>query len=88
MKTNATRLYTELIEKSIEVNVACQTKPEYFYPEDFLGTNLRHNDYYRFIVKVAKSYCTACPLQELCLEYALEAEEEFGIWGGLTARER
>lgn len=29
-----------------------------------------------------------CPVQAECLKYALAADEEFGIWGGLDPRER
>lgn len=36
----------------------------------------------------AKAVCAGCPVREACLEYALSAKEEFGIWGGLTAFER
>ena len=36
----------------------------------------------------AKSVCAACGVRELCLTYALENEERFGVWGGLTPRER
>jgi Transcription factor WhiB len=36
----------------------------------------------------AKQVCAACPVQAECLEYSLVNEEEFGIWGGLTEKER
>lgn len=29
-----------------------------------------------------------CPVREVCLEYALERKERFGIWGGKSERER
>lgn len=35
----------------------------------------------------AKRVCSACPVLERCREWGL-AREEFGIWGGLTAKER
>lgn len=35
----------------------------------------------------AKAYCAVCPARERCLEWALR-REEFGVWGGTTARER
>ena len=35
-----------------------------------------------------KAVCAACPVKELCLEFALETREAEGIWGGTTARER
>lgn len=36
----------------------------------------------------AKSICHACPVQPECLEHALTEGEKFGIWGGLSERER
>ena len=36
----------------------------------------------------AKSICRACSVQEDCLEFAIENSEKFGIWGGLSERER
>lgn len=42
----------------------------------------------------AKSVCNgdenrpACPVKAQCLIYALEHDERFGVWGGLSERER
>lgn len=36
----------------------------------------------------AKRVCAACSVAAECLAYALEHEERFGIWGGLSERER
>ena len=36
----------------------------------------------------AKKACTGCEARAECLEYALEHDERFGIWGGLSERER
>lgn len=30
----------------------------------------------------------ACPVRERCLEEALEREERFGVWGGVSERDR
>lgn len=49
---------------------------ELFYPEK--GGSSR----------AAKGICALCIVPSVCLEYALEADERFGVWGGLTARER
>lgn len=32
--------------------------------------------------------CDRCPVKEECLSYALEHDIDFGIWGGLTERQR
>ena len=36
----------------------------------------------------AKAICAACPVREACLEFAIRHGERFGIWGGLSERER
>lgn len=36
----------------------------------------------------AKAVCAGCPVRAQCLEWALEAEQDFGVWGGMTERER
>lgn len=53
-----------------------QTDPEAFFPEK--GGSTRE----------AKRICTGCEVKAECLEYALENDERFGIWGGLSERER
>ncbi len=53
-----------------------QTDPEAFFPEK--GGSTRE----------AKRVCTACQVRVECLEYALAHDERFGIWGGMSERER
>lgn len=53
-----------------------QTDPEAFFPEK--GGSTRD----------AKRICTSCEVRQQCLEYALANDERFGIWGGLSERER
>ncbi len=36
----------------------------------------------------AKSVCRVCPVRVACLEFALAADQEYGVWGGLTEVER
>lgn len=39
-------------------------------------------------IATARATCAACPVRTECLEYAIEHREKFGIWGGLSERER
>jgi WhiB family redox-sensing transcriptional regulator len=32
--------------------------------------------------------CARCPVRQECLDYAIEARERYGIWGGTTERQR
>jgi WhiB family redox-sensing transcriptional regulator len=36
----------------------------------------------------AKTVCRGCPVRTECLADALDNRVEFGVWGGLTERER
>ena len=36
----------------------------------------------------AKEVCRGCEVRHDCLEFALQNGEKFGIWGGLSERER
>lgn len=56
--------------------LCAQTDPEAFFPEK--GGSTRE----------AKKVCLACDVRGECLEYALANDERFGIWGGLSERER
>lgn len=59
-----------------EQALCAQTDPEAFFPEKGGST------------KEAKKVCRACEVRQECLEYALTNDERFGIWGGLSERER
>jgi WhiB family transcriptional regulator, redox-sensing transcriptional regulator len=39
-------------------------------------------------IRRAKAICATCPVLWECFQYAVEEEEEYGIWGGTTPRER
>jgi len=56
--------------------LCAETDPEAFFPEK--GGSTRE----------AKRVCVGCPVRLQCLEYALGNDERFGIWGGLSERER
>ena len=36
----------------------------------------------------AREFCRACPVRTECLAHALDEGVEFGVWGGMTERER
>ena len=39
-------------------------------------------------IAAAQQVCAGCPVQQECLDHALGAREQMGIWGGATERER
>ncbi len=50
--------------------------PDLFFPERGAST------------REAKDVCRACVVRADCLEFALQNGEKFGIWGGMSERER
>jgi WhiB family redox-sensing transcriptional regulator len=38
--------------------------------------------------KAVLSICSTCPVADLCLDQAIEDNEQFGIWGGLNRAQR
>ena len=39
-------------------------------------------------VELAKAICQGCPVRAECLAWALEANQDHGVWGGLSEEER
>ncbi len=67
----------EAVEDQWQERALCaQTDPEAFFPEK--GGSTRE----------AKRICLGCEVRDECLDYALAHDERFGIWGGLSERER
>jgi WhiB family transcriptional regulator, redox-sensing transcriptional regulator len=70
-------LFDDAEEQEWQERALCaQTDPEAFFPEK--GGSTRE----------AKRICQGCEVRAECLEYALGHDERFGIWGGLSERER
>lgn len=40
-----------------------------------------------YVIK-ARQVCADCPVWRNCLDFAISHSEEYGVWGGLTNRER
>jgi len=63
-------------------NSACRdTDPDLFFPVGTTGPAIEQ-------IETAKAVCRACPSQGLCLEYALDTNQDSGIWGGTSEDER
>ena len=56
--------------------LCAQTDPEAFFPEK--GGSTRE----------AKRSAASCDVRAECLQYALDNDERFGVWGGMSERER
>ncbi|MGH4015903.1 MAG: WhiB family transcriptional regulator [Pseudonocardiaceae bacterium] len=70
-------LFDEPAQPEWQERALCaQTDPEAFFPEK--GGSTRE----------AKRICVGCEVRAECLEFALAHDERFGIWGGMSERER
>jgi WhiB family redox-sensing transcriptional regulator len=55
--------------------------PELFFPIGITGPALLQ-------INEAKAICRRCPVQEDCLDFALESGQDAGVWGGMSEDER
>lgn len=62
--------------------VCASADPEAWYPPR--GTSTREA---KWICK-GRQGRPPCPVKDECLSYALEHDDRFGVWGGLSGRER
>lgn len=76
-------MFTQLLEMMNGQDLAWQdlancrgADPDLFFPERGAST------------RTAKGICGECSVKNECLEFAIVSSEKFGIWGGLSERER
>ncbi|MEU6370076.1 WhiB family transcriptional regulator [Streptomyces sp. NPDC046931] len=63
-------------------HAACrQEDPDLFFPIGTTGPGLMQT-------QQAKAVCRRCPVQERCLQWALDTEQTVGVWGGTNEAER
>ena len=63
-------------------NAACRDiDPGLFFPLGRTGDAIEH-------IAAAKAVCGQCAVRAECLEFALKANQDEGIWGGTTEDER
>lgn len=77
MPEHAVPAYRALQDARDEYDPPCSQAPELWFSPDWSEQ------------QVAREMCnTACPLRRECGTYALTAGEAFGVWGGMTAKQR
>jgi WhiB family redox-sensing transcriptional regulator len=84
----AMQKWNELMDAIDEapIVVPCQnTDPELWFG-DAVNENSWEDHGARY--KIARELCGICPVRQQCLQYALTQREEYGMWGGLTPKER
>ena len=67
---------------SWRANAACRdSDPDLFFPIGTTGPALEQ-------IAKAKAICGECEVQTECLEFALETNQDQGVWGGTSEEER
>lgn len=70
------------IDMAWREHASCRmAKPDLFFPIGNSGVAIEE-------IEAAKTVCHACAVQGACLQFALETNEQSGIWGGTTEDER
>lgn len=71
------RLVRQMGDLSWQLEARCaQTDPEAFFPDR--GRSAQD----------AKQVCECCAVRQKCLDWAIEHNERFGVWGGMSQQER
>ena len=66
------------------ISAGCLGRTDLFFAPDDSESRAER----RYRESQAKAVCGSCDVQPDCLSEALNSDEKFGIWGGLTERER
>jgi len=64
-----------------ELSACRDSDPEVFFPIGTTGPAVNH-------IEKARAICGACSVLEECLQYALETNQESGVWGSYPEEER
>ncbi|NBO55608.1 MAG: WhiB family transcriptional regulator [Actinobacteria bacterium] len=62
-------------------SLCADTDPELFFPIGTTGQALLQ-------IAKAKEVCSGCTVKSQCLDFALETNQDSGIWGGTSEEER
>ena len=62
-------------------SICRDTDPDLFFPVGTTGQALVQ-------IERAKEVCAECPVHDECLQYALDTNQDSGIWGGMSEEER
>jgi WhiB family transcriptional regulator, redox-sensing transcriptional regulator len=70
------------VRQGWRAHASCRdTDPDLFFPVGTTGPAVEQ-------IAAAKAVCASCPSRQPCLEFALETNQDSGVWGGLSEDER
>ena len=82
MASTTLTIRTEALTAEWRDLAACRdSEPSLFFPIGSTGPAVDQ-------IEAAKVICAACAVQDDCLQYALESNQESGVWGGYAEDER
>lgn len=64
-----------------DVALCRDTDPDLFFPIGTTGLAIEQ-------ITAAKVVCESCPSKEPCLQFAIENNQDSGVWGGTSEEER
>ncbi|EME22623.1 WhiB family transcriptional regulator [Rhodococcus triatomae] len=73
-----------LLVETWQARASCRSLGDYLY---FAPSSEREHERARR-ERAAKQICLVCPALLPCRRYALEANEPYGVWGGMSESER
>lgn len=73
--------YLEPIRNWRDVAACRDTDPDLFFPVGTTGAAVDQ-------IAAAKAVCDACAAREACLQFAIENNQDSGVWGGTCEEER
>lgn len=62
--------------------------PDIFFGREYEGMRRHRPSLTSVEIRRAKAICAVCPVLWECYTYAMEHDEEYGVWGGTTRRDR
>ncbi|MEV6131964.1 WhiB family transcriptional regulator [Streptomyces violaceusniger] len=80
--TFAQTLASDDHDRDFRAGAACRDEePDLFFPIGNTGPALLQ-------AEEAKAVCRRCPVMETCLQWALDTNQHYGVWGGMSEDER
>lgn len=77
-----------------QAQAVCKDEHEVFNATfDICDTKRREKSREQYVIErqienAAKAICRRCVVRVACLDYAIDNEEKFGVWGGMNTEER
>lgn len=68
----------------------CADLPQaWFFGEEHTEGKKRHRPTLTSVeIRRAKAICAVCPVLQDCYDHAMKNEEDYGVWGGTTHKDR